>query len=653
MNKYLLPLTIFAFSLYTGIVNATVNPIPKTIPSLRLWNGGEGELDLSHKIRIMFVDPKFEAFSRELAREIHNSIGSQVQVINGKKLANDITGLSKLYPSSGDYTNITLDIQQGKTLTNNIEGYQLKISNEVNITGETYQAAVFGTRSLLQILKQSKKIPVGTATDYPDLKERKFMLDVGRRFFSKDYLIDTIRFLSYFKLNQFHIHLNDNSIQNNNYAAFRLKSSNAKFIDLAAKDGAYTKSDWQQIELAGAIYGIEIIPEFDTPAHALAFTNFKPEIAIPSNKSMLDLSNPKTLPFIKSVLDEFLPWFSSKQFHLGADEYDHNHAEDYISYVNNLSIYLKSKGKTPRIWGSATALGFSGKRLDPEIIIDAWLSSQYSLNNVLNDGFKANYIDWENYLVAKSDYTDNVALGAAYNLGGDSQKLYINWLPPYSGKNAPSQFLGAGIPLWNDNAAIGVQYSDQYVDALIQPTLIALAQKTWSTTDALPMNYGQFSLLANKIGTGTGISVKSMTNSFEFKQGDLAAGKPTTASSCYACGTAQAYSPEATTDGNSRSRWAGAETDNKAWLQVDLGKNTFFNKIVINWEIASAIDYDIQTSSDGIKWTSIYQKRGQNSAGVTQLSVPPSYARFVRIAGITPKYPQWSYSIWDFEIYAE
>lgn len=74
-------------------------------------------------------------------------------------------------------------------------------------------------------------MPKGVARDWPQYPSRGFMLDVGRKFFTMDFLRQYVKILSFYKLNEFQIHLNDNGFVqffdndwNKTYAAFRLES---------------------------------------------------------------------------------------------------------------------------------------------------------------------------------------------------------------------------------------------------------------------------------------------------------------------------------------------------------------------------------------------------------------------------------------------
>ena len=75
------------------------------------------------------------------------------------------------------------------------------------------------------------------------------MLDVARKFFTMDYLKQYVKILSFYKMNEFQIHLNDNGFPqffgddwNRTYAAFRLESE--RFPGLTAKDGSYSKQEF-------------------------------------------------------------------------------------------------------------------------------------------------------------------------------------------------------------------------------------------------------------------------------------------------------------------------------------------------------------------------------------------------------------------------
>lgn len=71
----------------------------------------------------------------------------------------------------------------------------------------------------------------GHALDYPSYRWRGFMIDAGRKYFSLDYLRQYVAIMSFYKMNAFQVHLNDNGFVqffgndwNRTYSAFRLES---------------------------------------------------------------------------------------------------------------------------------------------------------------------------------------------------------------------------------------------------------------------------------------------------------------------------------------------------------------------------------------------------------------------------------------------
>ncbi len=96
--------------------------------------------------------------------------------------------------------------EEGKGLQE--EGYRMTVDEKVAVEAETTTGAFWATRTILQSLKAAGNIPQGIARDYPLYKVRGFILDVGRKTFTMDWLEDTVKQMSWYKMNDFQIHLN-------------------------------------------------------------------------------------------------------------------------------------------------------------------------------------------------------------------------------------------------------------------------------------------------------------------------------------------------------------------------------------------------------------------------------------------------------------
>lgn len=91
------------------------------------------------------------------------------------------------------------------------EGYVLTVDRRVTLSAPEAQGVFWATRTLLQMLcRQPDGLPKGEARDYPRFSHRGFMLDVGRKFFTMEYLRQCVKVLSFYKMNELQVHLNDN-----------------------------------------------------------------------------------------------------------------------------------------------------------------------------------------------------------------------------------------------------------------------------------------------------------------------------------------------------------------------------------------------------------------------------------------------------------
>jgi len=122
----------------------------------------------------------------------------------------------------------------------------------------------------------------------------------------------------------------------------------------------------------------------------------------------------------------------------------------------------------------------------------------------------------------------------------------------------------------------------------------------------------------------------------------LSQGKTATASTENA-GNSAAFA----VDGNTGTRWESAWADPQ-WLQVDLGGSASISQVVLQWETAAGKSFQIQTSSDGSTWTSIYTTA--TGAGGTQTLNIAGTGRYVRMYG-TARTTGYGYSLYEFQVY--
>ncbi|WP_285703046.1 discoidin domain-containing protein [Microtetraspora sp. NBRC 16547] len=613
------------------------NAKPAVVPALQQWEGGTGSFELRKHSRIVLAKRQVDELEDQGAR-----LSAEIEQVTGRKL-----DVSPRIPQDGDIVlsidPALADAAGGARFTE--EGYTLTVTDRnVTIAAPTAKGVYYGTRSLLQILLLDDgrdSVPVGTAVDWPNYKVRGFMLDVGRRFFTADYIRDYLRLMGWFKLNQLQLHLNDNGFKGDKpswsdvQAGFRLKTDNPELAGLASADGAYDRADWDSFEDTAAANGVTIIPEFDAPAHSLAFIKFRPSLGLNNGDSdHLDLSKPETTAFMKLVFDEFVPWFRSPDVHFGADEYTVDKPR-YKIYFNEMAAHIRALGKQPRAWGSLSVMTADTDGYDRDVIMNSWNNGWYGPQALKRDGYS--FINTNDALLYVVPFA-----GYYHGRGLDGKYLYDQWEPhvfPGGQDVAPGdpQLLGAMSAVWNDLTE--ATYTELDVHGLVEPTFGVLAQKMWSGAKA-GVPYSAFLGTVRKLGVGTGLT-KVATTLASAASGEVSLGKEATASAGEAA---------AAFDGVRSTKWAGGPGD-EAWLRVNLGKPFAISKVELDWAPAYGRDYEIQVSRDGENWTTVAGRTGRETAGTDTLTFDPVTARHVRLVGTQAGKKQNGYALWSMRVY--
>lgn len=485
----LLPLHLLAPS------SPSINAAPAVVPILREWHGGSGNFVLHSGSQIV-LDPSYA-----------NQLRATAQVFQQDLQAETSASLPIVVSNNPDVGSFFLTLRTADSGIGS-EGYLLDINAFVTINARTDNGVFYATRSVLQILHTASghaSMPKGYARDYPSYRERGFMLDVGRKFVPLNVLEDYVRLMSWYKFNDFQLHFNDNAPNGGNrsdwqhqYAAFRLNSP--AFPGLAAADGSYTEQQIRELEQVARTHAVTITPEIDTPAHALALTQYRPDLASQKySKEFLDLSNPATYTFMNALWETFLPWFTTSQINMGMDEYDPKDADRYRQYINYYDAFLQKQGKTTRMWGSLSEM-HSTIAVKPDIVIEDWDNAWANPVDMANQGFKIiNANDTLLYIVPHATYFHDFL---------DTRLLYNSWepyifdlkIPALNFRPGDSRVLGGAFALWNDKFP---QVSVNDITVRIEPAMPVLGEKMWS--DPKPSaSYEQFEQMVQRIGQAPG-----------------------------------------------------------------------------------------------------------------------------------------------------
>ncbi|MGG4342029.1 discoidin domain-containing protein [Paenibacillus lautus] len=440
------------------------NAEPDVIPSLREWCGDSGNYTLTESSRIV-VDPKDESVLRKAAEITRDDLldltGYELEVTAGQ-------------PQSGD---LYLAIDPSLSWLGD-EGNVFKVSEYVSITSSSATGAFFGTRTALQIIKQNegRTIPRGEARDYPKYEKRGLMIDVARKYFTIDFLRDYVKQLSWYKMNMFQIHLNDDvgtPFADGTTAAYRLESTT--YPGLASGNGHYTKQEFKELQLMAMDYGINVVPEIDTPGHSRAFTSYNPALG---DERGLDISKPQTVEFVKSLFNEYLdgsdPTFVGPEVLIGTDEYWGPDIERFRWYMDTFVKHINSKGKHPIMWGGLTM--YNGTTpISNDATMGIWYEPYGAPQQAVDLGY--DIINSQNVFL----YIVPTLYGNYLN----SQFLYNEWEPnKWENTTLPlghPRVKGGMFSMWNDvSDANSVSMDDAHIR--LMPGIQVVAEKMWTGT---------------------------------------------------------------------------------------------------------------------------------------------------------------------------
>ena len=108
--------------------------------------------------------------------------------------------------------------------------------------------------------------------------------------------------------------------------------------------------------------------------------------------------------------------------------------------------------------------------------------------------------------------------------------------------------------------------------------------------------------------------------------------------------------PMAPVDGDLLTRWSPKLGSDNEWIYFDFGKPKSVSKILIRWEAAYAVDYEVLYSNDAVDWKQLGLMKGQDGE-IDEFDFSPVTARYIKIVGLKRSNKDWSFSFWEFEMY--
>ncbi len=609
---------------------------PKTIPAIREWIDFPGRFVFTPKSKIIidknYYDELFET-ALTFSEDIMALKSFKPEVISG-----DSAGGSDFFMTLSNN-----DDTIGK------EGYEMFVGDSIHLKAMTSDGIFYGTRTILQMLKNSDTINGGFALDFPNYPERAFMVDIGRKYFSLEWMENKIKELAYIKMNYFHWHISDNP-------GFRIESTSHPEI---TSEQHYTKQEIRHLLDLARKYHVVIIPEIDMPGHMGAILkNNLDEFALKDVKggisnSFLDFTTESSREFVKEIITEFIDLFPGPFWHSGVDEYIYDNFDNFpqflnyakqiygddakagdalFGFINWMNKLVREKGKTLRIWNDPISkLSNKGGKavVDTNIIIEYW-QGEDEPKDIVKSGY----------------HVTNCSIDFLYyNLGcswvGYNEFLYERWNPNiYQGEKKVSDSLhknnGAKYHIWCENSD---RETEGHVSLVIELVLKILSQGLWGSPK-LVQKIDEFTSIADSVGLAPGVIYPENP-----MPGNIAFKKKVSSESIR---KNSVFIPQRITDGNRNTQWQ-SDIRETSWIFVDLEDTFRINKLRLIWFYTPPKEFYVQISNDSIVWHTIKNYRDTTSfiMDINELNV---VGRYVRIY-FNQHSDSTFYSLWEIEAY--
>lgn len=376
------------------------------------------------------------------------------------------------------------------------EGYNLTVAGDtVLLTARSPVGVLRGLATLRQLIQVSSgavSLPRVEITDAPRFAWRGIMIDVTRHFMSIEALKRQIDAMELVNLNVLHLHLSDNE-------GFRVESLRYPKLQAISSHGQYyTQAEIRELVAYANMRGVEIVPEFDVPAHVTAIlqayphlrtTPVDPKDLLAPDKATVDPSSEATYRFLTRLFHEMAALFPSRYFHFGGDEVMGG-AWDRAAQVQS---FMKAHGLSSQVQMEAyfhrrlaRALQKDGKTvigweeiaagdMPSNVVVQVWRTPNGTAAATAK-GYKT--------IVSIGYYFDNLWPAASHyqidpydvrpdDPAGVEPPLAQNQPPPLT-QNQERLVLGAEGELWSELV------TEEMLDARLWPRAAALAERCWS-----------------------------------------------------------------------------------------------------------------------------------------------------------------------------
>ncbi|XP_032379706.1 beta-hexosaminidase subunit alpha [Etheostoma spectabile] len=375
---------------------------------------------------------------------------------------------------------------------NSSERYNLSVSaGQASLNADTVWGALRGLETFSQLVYQDD---VGTyfvnkteIDDFPRFQFRGILLDTSRHYLPVQAILRTLDAMAYSKFNVFHWHIVDDP-------SFPYQSRT--FPDLSSKGAfhpmthIYTQSDVRRVISHARLWGIRVLPEFDSPGHTQSWGKGQSNLLTPCYRGSTPSGTfgpvnpvlPSTYQFMARLFREVSSVFPDSYIHLGGDEVDFScwksnpdvrafmqkmgFGGDFTKleafYMEKIVNITSALNKTSIVWQDVFDYH---ERIPMDTVLHIWKGTPASYKEELSRMTKAGM----RVLLAAPWYINHIAYGQ------DWRNYYTVQPLNFSGTEEQKKLvIGGEVCMWGE-----------YVDATnltprLWPRASAAAERLWS-----------------------------------------------------------------------------------------------------------------------------------------------------------------------------
>ena len=301
-------------------------------------------------------DPRALLFTaRRVQSALKKNLGVGWEIVASRAVPQDMIGLT-LCPGDASIAHE--------------QGYNLDIApDKITLTAKMDSGIFYGASTLIQIISQhdpeSNSLPCLTISDRPDYAVRGVMLDISRdKVPTMETVLDLVDRLAGWKVNQFQLYVEH---------TFAYQ----QHPDVWAKASPFTGQEIMELDAFCKERFIELVPNQNTFGHMHHWLEHKRYASLAETDHgwdawgthfdtpfSLNPTHPGSLKLVKSLLDEYLPYFSSDTINVNCDEpLDVGQGKNkelvdkvgagrvYLDFVKKIFAEVTARGKKTQIWG--------------------------------------------------------------------------------------------------------------------------------------------------------------------------------------------------------------------------------------------------------------------------------------------------------------